>query len=393
MSEKRISIGRGKYCYSGPTCRLHGQKQVEAARTRLLTALNTTRNVTTLDEMVAARAELEAAKIAYDATPEGLRMLQDHLTDADESLKLELQVRLNNAKAFAEAYETQEKQKFAGKKPTLGKLNTLTDVGSLNENYTYDVPTYETVNPETDMYAPTVGSKYTGWQSVKNIATKLRGDLKEATEKGYLPSGLRYAVTTDKYSGGQSIRVSIQNTKDSEMWVADPNFPDSVTHSSLNAQLTERVKKLTDAYNSQAIYGQVDYFNSLYYSSVEVESEKGKARRVMEAEFAARKRAEKPIRDNLNNLYRATPSKINEHVSYTHETKVGNSIVQVGQVKDSSVYIAKQTNTLTGLVKFEAYDFSQKAIPADPSSVSAQIATIFESGRRAVLNKQNFLKR
>lgn len=407
MSTNKISIGNGRFCYSGPSCRLHGEKQVEAARTNLLSALNKVNTAKTLDEMMVSRQELESAKIAYDSTPEGLGLLKEHLSDTDDAnLKLELQVRLNNAEKFAAAFEKQEEKdegKVQGKtKPELGKGSGLVTVGQLNEDYTYDAPTSTVVSNDNGISFE-VGNKYEGWKPVKDIAAKVRKDFKEATEQGYLPAGLRYSVTIDKFSGGQAIRVEVLNTKDEEMWVDDPQARNDwgdrepyarKDYSPLHKDLSKRVQLIANAYNSQEIPNPLsEYLSVAYYSSVKIETERTRGQRLQDAEVAAVKRSEKPVRDRLLKSFREAPSQIDTHLNYTKTASTSYQDVKIGKVPDTHIWVAKLTNTRNGVNSYEAYDFSDKTLPEDPEFLSEKIKEAFDSGKTYSLMKRNFLKR
>jgi hypothetical protein len=136
----------------------------------------------------------------------------------------------------------------------------------------------------------TTGSKYTGYRNATDICKDIRTDLKAATEANYLPAGLKYSVTNDKYSGGQSISVVIQGVGD-----ADRTDPTELDHRGDYAQLKEakelqeRVEAITNAYNRTDIDSQSDYFNVGYWGRAEIETDR--SRQFRESEAAKRKAA------------------------------------------------------------------------------------------------------
>ncbi|MET4144262.1 hypothetical protein [Arthrobacter sp. UYCo732] len=136
----------------------------------------------------------------------------------------------------------------------------------------------------------TTGQKYTGYRNATDICKDIRADLKKATEANYLPAGLKYSVTNDKYSGGQSIHVSVQGVSDS----------DRIDHTNLNhrgdyaelkeaEELQERVEAITNAYNRTDLGNNADYANVAYWGRAEIETDR--ARQFREDEAARRKAA------------------------------------------------------------------------------------------------------
>jgi hypothetical protein len=136
----------------------------------------------------------------------------------------------------------------------------------------------------------TTGAKYTGYRNATDICKDIRADLKAATEANYLPAGLKYSVTNDKYSGGQSITVTVQGVSDEDQ--KDPTeldvHGDYAKRKEAN-ELQERVDAITNAYNRTDIDSQSDYFNVAYWGRAEIESDW--SRQYRENEAARRKAA------------------------------------------------------------------------------------------------------
>ncbi|WP_235778854.1 hypothetical protein [Sinomonas notoginsengisoli] len=130
----------------------------------------------------------------------------------------------------------------------------------------------------------TTGSRYTGYRDATEVCKDIRAELKAATAANYLPAGLKYSVTNEKYSGGQSIRVSIQGVTD-----ADRLDPAEVDHFGRPVEVPEakelrrRVETITKAFNRTNIDGQSDYFSASYYDHVDIEDDRGRAWREREA--------------------------------------------------------------------------------------------------------------
>lgn len=159
--------------------------------------------------------------------------------------------------------------------------------GALKEGY---VPPVLEHQPGYQQGTLTTGSKYTGYRNASDICKDIRAELKAATEANYLPAGLKYSVTNEKYSGGQSINVTIQGVTD-----ADRLDPSELDHHGNHAQLKEatelqeRVEAITNAYNRTNIDSQADYFNVAYWGRAEIETDHG--RQFRESEAARRKAA------------------------------------------------------------------------------------------------------
>lgn len=134
-----------------------------------------------------------------------------------------------------------------------------------------------------------IGAKYDGFRDGAEIAKDIRKDLAEAQKANYLPASLAFSVKTDKFSGGQAIRVVVQNVADADRTLGSTELD---KHGDIDAlpefyELGKRVEAITDAYNRQDRNSGRDYSNVSYYSSVDVETDAG--RQFREAEAAKRK--------------------------------------------------------------------------------------------------------
>lgn len=158
---------------------------------------------------------------------------------------------------------------------------------------TFTSVTYEVTEQGTNgpvVYTTAVGSKYTGWRDVASIAKDVRTDLKAAQAAGYLPADLKFAVVTDKYSGGQSMRVRVQGLSDADIYEDDPtSWSSGRRYSKPALEIKERVEAIAGAYGRDTTDIQTDYFNVMYYCHVDLEDAQGAAWR--EQQSAARKAA------------------------------------------------------------------------------------------------------
>jgi hypothetical protein len=160
--------------------------------------------------------------------------------------------------------------------------------GTLAEGY---VPPIADHQPGYQQGTLVTGSKYTGYRDASDICKEIRTDLKAATAANYLPAALKYSVTNDKYSGGQSVNVTVQGVTDEDrtMGSTDMNRHGQIADLPEVAELEKRVAAITNAYNRQDIDGQSDYFNVAYWGRAEIETDRG--REFREREAAKRKAA------------------------------------------------------------------------------------------------------
>lgn len=153
---------------------------------------------------------------------------------------------------------------------------------------TYDVTEQGTNGPV--VYTTAVGAKYTGWRDVASVAKDVRTDLKAAQAAGYLPADLKFAVVTDKYAGGQSMRVRVQGLTDADIYENDPtSWSSGRRYAQPALEIRDRVEAIAGAYDRSTTDIQTDYFNVTYYAFVDLEDEKAAAWREQQA--AARKAA------------------------------------------------------------------------------------------------------
>ncbi|MCU6479044.1 hypothetical protein [Arthrobacter sp. A2-55] len=153
--------------------------------------------------------------------------------------------------------------------------------GRLKDGYMPPLPEH---GPGYGQSIKVTGGKYTGFRDAAAIAKDVRADLKEAVAANYLPAGLGYSVTSERFAGGQAVRVSIRGVPDSDR--LDPEAPDRWGSPGMRPEakeLIERVTAITNAYNNQDVDSMSDYCNVTYYDHVDIESESTREWREREA--------------------------------------------------------------------------------------------------------------
>jgi hypothetical protein len=153
--------------------------------------------------------------------------------------------------------------------------------GALKEGY---VPPVLEHQPGYQQGTLTTGSKYTGYRNATDICKDIRTDLKEATEANYLPAGLKYSVTNEKYSGGQSINVSIRGLSDKDRTdTTELDRHGDFAQLKEAKELQKRVDAITNSYNQTNIDSQSDYFHVAYWGRAEIETDQSRQFREDEA--------------------------------------------------------------------------------------------------------------
>ena len=181
------------------------------------------------------------------------------------------------------------------------------------------------------MYERSYGYKYkeTGdeYASAAKIAKLMRADIKVAVSEGFLPGApVKYSVTSEYYSMGQSINITVKGWPDAwvecdgtvpgtrrtweggattatgcpNMWCAARNDPERAAHATPHSVLSEEARaaemtleRIHGAYNHDGSDSMVDYFDVRYYGQVQFESAESAK---WQAEYAAKNAAEKAAR-------------------------------------------------------------------------------------------------
>lgn len=139
------------------------------------------------------------------------------------------------------------------------------------------------------------GSKYTGYRPAAEVAKLIRAELKAAQKAGELPTEIKFSVTSDYFSGGQSVSVEIRGWTDEEVWETYQDAYDMPRKSirPAAAGVKRKVERIANAYNRDRSDSQVDYFDVMYYCRVEFESDWRRQYRARETAARAAKRAAK----------------------------------------------------------------------------------------------------
>lgn len=125
------------------------------------------------------------------------------------------------------------------------------------------------------------GSKsdvYANNRGKQTLAQLLRRELKEATDAGYLPQGLKYLVQTGK--GGMTTKVDITivglgKNEDIYNYSGVVGRIRGIELEPHYQEIVDRVKLIHDGFNYDESNGQVDYFERGYYGRVIAEDEAG----------------------------------------------------------------------------------------------------------------------
>lgn len=131
------------------------------------------------------------------------------------------------------------------------------------------------------------GSKYESTKDLSRveIAKLIRLDIKAAVKDGSLPKA-KYSVTTQSYSGGGSISVTISDVDVPGFRMANPArlaWNQQSPHRALcdapkeayalrspeAEELLKKVKAITDSYNFDGSDIQTDYFHVRFYDHIE----------------------------------------------------------------------------------------------------------------------------
>lgn len=123
------------------------------------------------------------------------------------------------------------------------------------------------------------GEKFDHGLPITEIASRVRSSIKAAVKAGNVPA-FKYSVRVSKYSGGQSLRISIEIPPGTEYrsaeWL-DRNAKAGTWH--VAKPYREDVQKAYDfcesefrAYNFDGSDIQSDYFHVNYYGGVSVQA-------------------------------------------------------------------------------------------------------------------------
>lgn len=110
------------------------------------------------------------------------------------------------------------------------------------------------------------GDLYTGYRDITSINKDARAEFKRAQKAGYIPRSLKFSVTGDKYSGGQSMSVNVTGVDQESLVAQDEGRLGR--YSPEGKELNRRISSIAEAWNRDDSEAMVDYFDNTYYCHV-----------------------------------------------------------------------------------------------------------------------------
>lgn len=133
------------------------------------------------------------------------------------------------------------------------------------------------------MYEITEGSRYQATRDldIAEIAKLVRKDIKDAQVDGLLPADATFTVRIDRFSGGQSLDITLTGMPDTWTYNApgqEPNYAEYIpAHGGYTVEAEEALgmmRRVLGSYNYDGSDTQSDYFNVRFYSSVNIQDER-----------------------------------------------------------------------------------------------------------------------
>lgn len=130
------------------------------------------------------------------------------------------------------------------------------------------------------------GSRYleTRDLDIADIAKLVRKDLRDAQKGGLFPAEMTFTVRIDRYSGGQSLNVTLAGMPDTWTYVSpglEPNYAEYVPanggYTDEARAALELAEKIRNMYNFDRSDVQTDYFNVRFYGSTKIQDEREKS--------------------------------------------------------------------------------------------------------------------
>jgi hypothetical protein len=162
----------------------------------------------------------------------------------------------------------------------------MAQVVQLFPQQTQSESSVEKSSPYQPDYSIEYGDKYQRGLDITEIAKRIRAEIKADIKAGILPNG-KYSVTIDRFSGGQSLDVTIKAI-DSHKLMLNParvvwekNNPRQFVgnlpswdeafegYTPEGERILDRVKDIVNAYNYDGSDSMTDYFNVNFYGKVE----------------------------------------------------------------------------------------------------------------------------
>jgi len=220
------------------------------------------------DALISRKVELDAARDAYHATPDGIVDLTNQFENAaTEEERSHLEYKLDVATYHAEELEKQNAIDDAAG----GALIPL-------QKSTYEIAENFTKNADDSSWPVFTGAKYDSNLSVSEIKSSVTSDIKEAQRKNYLPRHLDFRVTVN--SGSRSLYIHVRGASDQQLF--EPENNNGYTPLTLQAkELEQRIGNIANAYK-QYQYDEVEARTNTtnYWSEVHFESQWDKEARL-----------------------------------------------------------------------------------------------------------------
>lgn len=113
----------------------------------------------------------------------------------------------------------------------------------------------------------TLGARYTGYRDITKINKDARAEFKKAQAAGWIPRELKISVRGRKFSGGQSMDVTISGVDQADLWVEDDTW--GQRYSPAAVEVKNRVGPIAELWNRDDSDSQIDYFDTMYYAHAE----------------------------------------------------------------------------------------------------------------------------
>lgn len=128
------------------------------------------------------------------------------------------------------------------------------------------------------------------YHDAAQVAADIRKQMKAAVEWGALPAKYEYGATSDKFSGGQAVRIRVSGMRDADHF-AERQEGFAYGQSAKARELEAALETIGNQWNTDASDTQSDYFDVTYYLQVEIENEHTTAFREQQRIIARARRA------------------------------------------------------------------------------------------------------
>lgn len=123
------------------------------------------------------------------------------------------------------------------------------------------------------LHDPTfIGTEYNGYFPAVQISKMVREEVKAAKKTGVIPADVKVSVTSDSYAGGQAVRVSLSGWSKEQVWQQEWDqvcgwMRQTLTEDAL--RVLNLIEEMRNRYNWEAVNGQIDYFDVMYYGQTQ----------------------------------------------------------------------------------------------------------------------------